>query len=131
MTRLGWNGWVAALALLAIGAAAGIAVDRLHHRGNGPLGSLHAQVQRDPLGVLDRELDLRPEQRARVAAILERQQGAMDAVWHDAHSRLRTTIDSMVSEIAAELDSSQIQRFRSLVDEVHGSPGVPPRPVHR
>lgn len=130
MRPLGWRAWVAALALLVIGAAVGVTVDRLHHRSGGPLSKLIADVHRDPMGVMERELGLRPEQRSRVAAILERRQGAIDAVWQDTHVRLRATVDSVVSEIAAELDSAQARRFRELADEIHNSPGFFPRRGH-
>jgi len=127
MRRLGWAGWVAALALLVIGAAAGIAVDRLHHRSGGSLSKLIAEVHRDPLGLMERKLHLSPEQRARIAVILERRQKTLDAFWEDTHVRLRATVDSTVSEIAAELDSSQAEQFRRMADEIHSSPGFLPR----
>ena len=130
MRPLGWRAWVAALALLVLGAAAGVAVDRLHHRSGGPLSKLIAEVHRDPMSVMERELGLRPEQRSRVAAILERRQGAIDAVWQDTHVRLRATVDSVVSEISAELDSGQARRFRALADEIHNAPGFLPRRGH-
>jgi hypothetical protein len=127
---LGWRAWVAALALLILGAAAGVAVDRLHHRTGGPLSQLIAEVHRDPLGLMDRELHLTPDQRARIAVILERRQGTLDAFWEDTHVRLRATVDSTVSEIAAELDSSQAERFRRMADEIHSTPGFLPRRGH-
>ena len=127
MRRLGWAGWVAALALLVIGAAAGIAVDRLHHRSGGSHSKLIAEVHRDPLGLMERKLHLSPEQRARIAVILERRQKTLDAFWEDTHVRLRATVDSTVSEIAAELDSSQAEQFRRMADEIHSSPGFLPR----
>jgi hypothetical protein len=124
---LGWRAWLAALALLILGAAAGVAVDRLHHRTGGPLSKRIAEVHRDPLGLMERELQLSPDQRARIAVILERRQGTLDAFWEDTHVRLRATVDSTVSEIAAELDSSQAERFRRMADEIHSSPGFLPR----
>ena len=130
MSPLGWRSWVAASALLILGAAAGIAADRLHHRTGGRISRLVAEVHRDPMAVMERELNLRPEQRSRVAAILERRQGAIDAVWQDTHVRLRATVDSVVSEIAAELDSAQARRFRAIADEIHSSPGFLPRRGH-
>jgi Spy/CpxP family protein refolding chaperone len=128
--RLGWKAWIAALALLVIGAAVGVTVDRFHHRSGSSGSSLHARVRRDPIGVIDRELNLRPEQRTRIAAILDQRQGNIDAVWRDMHVRLRATIDSVVEEIAAALDSSQAQRFRKLADELHNSPEFRIPPSH-
>ena len=128
--RSGWKAWIAALALLVIGAAVGITMDRLHHRSGSSGSSLHAQVRRDPMAVMERELDLRPEQRPRIAAILERRQNAVNDVWQDAHVRLRATVDSVVSELAAELDSSQARRLRTLAEELHGSPDFKAPPKH-
>jgi hypothetical protein len=113
---------LAALALLTIGAAAGISADRLLHRPHqSRTAVLLSRVQTDAMGVIDEQLDLRPEQRERVAEILERRQGAIDAVWRNTHIQLRATIDSVVNEIAAVLDSDQVVRFRTLADEVHGA----------
>ena len=113
---------LASLALLIIGAAAGITADRLLHRApEQRVAVLLSRVQTDAIGVIDERLDLRPDQRERVAAILERRQGAIDAVWRNTHIHLRATIDSVVEEIAAVLDSDQAVRFRTLADEVHGA----------
>jgi uncharacterized membrane-anchored protein YhcB (DUF1043 family) len=124
MRRLGWQAWIAALALLVIGAVLGITVDRFHVRSGDHQSSLLDEVQRDPMAVMERELNLRPEQRGPIEAIFQRHQRVMDSVWGEANSRLRSTIDSVVSEIAAQLDSSQARRFRALVDEIHSSPGA-------
>jgi hypothetical protein len=113
---------LASLALLVIGAAAGITADRLLHRAPAQ-AVLLSRVQTDAIGVIDERLHLRPEQRERVAAILERRQGAIDAVWRNTHIQLRATIDSVVDEIAAVLDSGQAVRFRTLANEVHGAHG--------
>ncbi|HEX9895162.1 MAG TPA: hypothetical protein VGA78_14620 [Gemmatimonadales bacterium] len=120
---------LAAVALLILGGAIGVTADRLHHRPHGT-AALWAEVQKDPVGVMQRELDLRPEQRARVAAIMEQRQGAIDAVWRDTHVRLRATIDSVVSEIAAVLDPDQAERFRRLADEIHSGPAGMHRRSH-
>lgn len=118
MTRVA----LASLALLIIGAAAGITADRLLHRApDQRVAVLLSRVQTDAIGVIDERLHLRPDQRERVAAILERRQGAIDAVWRNTHIQLRATIDSVVEEIAAVLDSDQAVRFRTLANEVHGA----------
>ncbi|MGH7561493.1 MAG: hypothetical protein ACRENB_10780 [Gemmatimonadales bacterium] len=119
MKSLGWRGWVAAIALFITGAAAGVAMVRLHHSRGDPHARLFEEIQRDPIGVMDRELHLRPEQRTRVAEILSRRQKDIDAVWSDTHVRLRATVDSVVAEIAAVLDPDQARRFRALADSVH------------
>ena len=123
--------WLAALALLALGAVLGITFDRFHVRGgHNPLSRLHEQLRHDPMAVMERELNLRPAQRTRIAAILELRQGDINAVWEDTHIRLRATIDSVVTEIAAELDSAQARKFRDLADKLHNAPGFLPQPSH-
>ncbi|MGH7719293.1 MAG: hypothetical protein ACREON_10675 [Gemmatimonadaceae bacterium] len=117
-----WRTVVAAASLLTLGAAAGITADRLLHRRADAVASRLARVHRDPLAAVDRAVGLRPEQRARVAAILESRQPAIDRVWRDTHVRLRATVDSVVSEIAAVLDSGQAERFRAAARELHGEP---------
>jgi hypothetical protein len=129
MNRLGWRAWLAAFALLALGAVLGITVDRFHIPGGGH-GSLHEQVRRDPVAYMVRELTLRPEQRTRIAAIFERRQGQLDTVWQDTHNRLVATIDSLVAEISVELDSAQVPRFNALVKKLHSSPDFPYRGRH-
>src|SRR5688572_17375186 len=96
-----WKTVVAVASLLAIGAASGVTFDRLHHRQSNPHMTMLEEVRKDPVGVLDRRLGLKPEQRERVAAIIQQRQGAIDAVWRDTHVRLQATIDSVVNEIAA------------------------------
>jgi hypothetical protein len=119
-----WKTVVAVISLLAIGAASGVTFDRLHHRQSNRHMTLMEEVQKDPIGVLDRRLGLRPEQRERVAAIIQQRQGAIDAVWNETHIRLQATIDSVVNEIAAVLDPEQAKTFREGARELHGQPGM-------
>jgi hypothetical protein len=115
-----WRTALAAISLLVIGATAGIAGDRLiqshGHAGDRRLADVH----HDPLGAIDRAVQLTPDQRTRVAAILERRQPDINAVWADTHVRLQATVDSVVSEIAAVLEPEQARRFRAAADELHG-----------
>jgi hypothetical protein len=118
---------IAIASLLVLGAVAGITTDRILHRRPAGHALLLEEVSADPIGTMDRFLDLRPDQRTRVAAILEKRQSAIDSVWVGTHVRLRATIDSVVNEIAAVLDPDQAQRFRQLADSLHGGPGGFPR----
>jgi Spy/CpxP family protein refolding chaperone len=127
VTRGLWRTLIAIASLLVLGAVVGVTVDRLMHRNRSDHTLLIEQVHADPLGTMQRELNLRPEQRARVGAILERRQSAIDSVWVETHVRLRAVIDSVVSEIAAVLDPDQAVRFRRLADELHSGPGGLPR----
>jgi hypothetical protein len=115
-----WHTVLAIASLLVIGAALGVTVDRLLHKRQIAHGGIsRAEMHADPMSVLDRELDLRPEQRARVAAIVETRQGAINRVWLETHTALQATLDSAVSEVAAVLDANQAARFRALVEELH------------
>jgi hypothetical protein len=69
-------------------------------------------------------VDLRPEQRERVAAILAAHQDEVDAAWQEAHDRIMATVGSVISDIAAELDPQQTEQFRELVEEMHGASAV-------
>jgi hypothetical protein len=122
MQRAGWQAWLAALGLLGLGAVGGIAFDRFHVRGHGP-ASVHDEVRRDAVGYMERVLSLRPEQRDRIAHIYAGRQRQLDGIWEDTHTRLLATLDSVVNEISAELDSAQLPRFRALVEELHSTPG--------
>lgn len=113
--------WIAAASLVVVGAAAGVAADRLLHGRSSEIVIRPIEVHDDPLGTIDRALNLTPAQRTRIAAILESRQPQIDAAWHDAHQRLRAILDGMMDEIAAELDAEQAARFRRLADELHGT----------
>jgi hypothetical protein len=117
---------VAASSLLALGAVAGVAVDRLLPRHHDPRAARLAAIHRDPLAAIDQLVQLRPEQRARVDAILRKRQAAVDDVWRDTHLRLQATIDSVLTEIAAVLDADQAARFLAAARELHD----PRLPLH-
>ena len=121
-----WRILAAVVALLVLGGAAGITLDRMHQPGHGGptirvgghtirLSDLHD----DPLAAVERVIEMSPEQRERVGAILTARQHDVDEVWHDTHTRLQATMDSVVSEIAAVLDPDQAAKFRELANEVH------------
>jgi hypothetical protein len=116
----GWRTALAAISLLVIGATAGIAGDRLIQAHGRESERLLADVHHDPLGAIDRAVQLTPDQRTRVGEILQRRQPAINAVWADTHVRLQATVDSVVSEIAAVLEPEQAARFRAAADELHG-----------
>ena len=120
-SRFRWRSVLAAASLLVLGAAIGVTVDRTLHAPSSRGIVSFTDVQADPLAVMDRLLDLRPEQRERIAAILESRQTSIDGVWEETHTRLQATIDIVVNEIAAALDPDQAERFRTLADELHGT----------
>jgi hypothetical protein len=115
---------LAVVSLLIIGAAAGITADRtLHHGGGiGKHAAQLAEVQKDPIGVMDREFHLRPDQKERIAAILAKRQADLDGAWEDARAHLNATLDSVINEIAAVLSPDQAKRFIERAHEIHGTP---------
>lgn len=124
MTRHAWKAIGAALALLVIGAVLGITFDRYHVRNRDQASTLLAAIERDPMGVIDREIGLRPEQRAPIGAILERYQATLDSLWGTNNRQLRATVGAVVNDITAVLDSSQARRFHALINEIHSSPNA-------
>ena len=114
-----WRTALAVISLLALGAATGITADhivRRHHAVAIPMAELH----KDPLALIDREVKLRPEQRARIAAILRSHQAEIDSVWHDTHVYLQSRVAALVTEISATLDPDQAARFQELAHRIHG-----------
>lgn len=122
---------LAAASLIALGAAAGIAVDRLLHRRPHVQVIGLRDVSENPLGMIERVVPLRPDQRTRIAAILATRQDQIDAVWSDTHTRLLGALDSLVDDIVAVLDADQAVRFRAHVRELHAEPGPPRIPAGR
>jgi Spy/CpxP family protein refolding chaperone len=117
-----WHTALAIVSLLLIGAVVGVTADRLLHRRPTHGGITREEMHGDPMRLLQRELDLRPEQRERVAAIIRARQGTLDSVMLATNRQLRVTIDSVVAEVAAELDPQQAARFHALVEELHPHP---------
>ena len=127
-----WRILVAAGSLLLLGAAAGVAADRAVHMHRAPHVIDLTEVHTNPIGVIERVIELRPQQRARIEAILAARQGNMDAAWHQARAHMQALVDSVVAEIQAELDPEQVARFQELVVQIHGQGTFPPPPIsHR
>ena len=122
---------IAAFSLVALGAVAGITTDRLLHRpvdreriviGSDTIRI--RQIHDDPVGALDKTVGLRPGQREKVTAILARRQRSIDAVWSDTQDRLKASVDSMVTEVAAALDPDQREKFLEVARKLHSQPHV-------
>ena len=122
-----WRTLIAIGSLLVLGAVAGVSADRMLHREPAGRAFQMSHLRSEPLDVMDSVIDMRPEQRERVAAILETRQPAIDSVWFDTHVRLRTIIETLVADIAAVLDPDQAERFHQLVEELHSTPSGLPR----
>lgn len=89
------------------------------HRGGSP---------RDPRAIMSsravdhlaRRLELTPEQRDSVDAILERQRERAGAVFADIGPRLRTVLDSTNTQIREILDPGQQTEFDAIIQEDRG-----------
>lgn len=64
------------------------------------------------------QLDLTPEQRARVDAILERRRAEAHAFWETEGKRLQTIVDSTRLEVSAVLTPAQQARYDALRAEL-------------
>jgi hypothetical protein len=121
---------LAAISLVALGAVGGITVDRLMHRAHEPSRTVVVEgdtvrlsdIHDDPVGVLDRAVHLRPEQRQKITAIMTQHQRNVDALWSDSRHRLQASMDSVLREVSAALDPDQRARFIRLVHQIHGNP---------
>lgn len=81
------------------------------------------------------ELDLTPEQQARIDAVMERRKPQMDAFWEGEGRKLRAIVDSTRAEVREVLDAGQRVRYDSLRalnkkerERREGSPGSGPTP---
>ena len=103
----------------------------------GPFGPRSGRPT--PVAMADRlskHLNLRPEQRDSVRAILERHRPTMDSLWGEFRPRIRAVDESLQREIAAQLDPAQRQKFAKLREryerrrpDLFGpQPGPPPGP---
>lgn len=109
---------VIAIAVVAVafisGVASGIFLGHLNllgrgHRG-GPPGMLpHLMVRH-----LERRLDLTPEQRTRVEAILKRHHDRIFALTESVRPQVRQEIDAANREIEAVLTPEQRQKYEAL-----------------
>ena len=68
---------------------------------------------------LDKKVDLRPAQRDSVRAVFVRYRAQMDAIWEEVHPRVDSVRSLMRTEINAQLDSAQRERYARLI-AAHG-----------
>lgn len=79
--------------------------DHAHRRG----GRTHLEER------LQRALDLSPEQRDSVRAILERHRPGFDSVWAETRPRYETLRDRVRSDIRAQLNPDQQRRYDDMI----------------
>jgi hypothetical protein len=120
MRTINWRLLLSSSALVLLGAALGIAFDRLHHR-RVTVAFVHAPPPGPGAGVtasfamLDSLLELRPEQRERVRQILQSRQEPIDSIWATTHRSLRTSLDSTAGELESILDDRQRDKLNALL----------------
>lgn len=111
---------LAGMALLAVtfvvGALAGTAFGRVLNAGEPEPGSPAAtecRGERGPHHLFD-ELDLTPEQRARIDAIMARRRALTDSLWQTDGARIRAAVDSTRAEIRAVMTPAQAAEYDQL-----------------
>lgn len=94
-----------------------------------PVGARPAFVSERVVRRLDRELELEPEQRDSVEAILQRQREVALEQLSDVAPRLRESVDSAVAQIRRLLTPEQRTRFEEIGGlSPRGLEGMPARP---
>ena len=106
---------IAAIVLVvtfAAGVLVGVFIDRIAFRrgyDRVPRFATAAMVTR-----LDRHLDLTPEQRKQIEAILERRHARINEVWSEVRPRVRREIEQTNEEIARVLTAEQRVEFEKM-----------------
>lgn len=77
---------------------------------------------------LERELDLTPEQRERIEALVKETQGRTRQAWQDLQPRLRDEFRRLREDIRAVLTPEQRGQFEELLRRPRPGPGGEPRP---
>jgi Spy/CpxP family protein refolding chaperone len=96
------------------GAAVGTAVSAARGEGD-ERGERQTRMRVSYTDRLDRELDLSPDQRTSVSAILDKRQTAMRAIWREVEPRFDSLRTQIRKEIMAVLDETQQEKFEQLI----------------
>ncbi len=100
------------------GAFSGAAVDRMIASGAGaaqpPAEPDRREGRDEHRGYIFEQLDLAPEQRARIDAVLEHRRAQMDTFWIEARPRLRSIVDSAREDIREVLTPEQRAEYDRL-----------------
>lgn len=122
------NGILGGAAVLLIGVALGIVLDRtvlVPPHSEASTAQDHAAV----LASLTADLHLSDAQVAQVREILDRHQATVTAAWQDTHRTLKAALDSVTTQVEAVLEPDQIEEYHEWIDRRHPT-GDPRRPSH-
>ena len=124
-----WVHWLSALLIfcagMVVGAGGTIGVIRqriIEHHRKPPGHAVNHIMDR-----LDRKLDLREDQHARIEVIVQQRLGALREIRDETVPRVRAELGAALEDIATELDTAQEAAFRerfSLLEEL-----LPPIPA--
>ena len=113
------------VSIFALGAATGIAGDRmLHHHGGS--AAHDAGMREQALSHLHHQLSLDSAQLREVESVLRRHQSAVDQTWNALQPQVHAAIDSVHVRIESLLRPEQREAFRRWVAEQ-----APSREMHR
>lgn len=125
--RVRAQGIVIVLVMFAVGVLAGIAIERVRiARSAPPQSPPFGMGQPWPEGHLPmmfRELDLTPDQRERIAAILRESRPRTDEILRRMLPRLRAVTDSVRHQVREVLTVEQAARLDSLTAEMRPRQG--------
>ncbi|MQA91638.1 MAG: hypothetical protein GEU90_15675 [Gemmatimonas sp.] len=94
-------------------------VVRFGPRSGGPSDG-REQLRRSPAAMLERRLELTPEQAAEVEQVFEERRRRTEAILREVGPRLQTQRDSTDLEIRAVLIGNQIEAFDSMIEQRGG-----------
>jgi Spy/CpxP family protein refolding chaperone len=109
---------LAGMALLAVtfvaGALAGTAFGGVLKADEpAPAAARECRDERGPRHLFE-EVDLSPEQRARIDAIMARRRALTDSLWQTDGARIRAAVDSTRAEIRAVMTPAQAAEYDQL-----------------
>jgi protein CpxP len=105
--------------LIALTISGGLALGTLgvfageHGQGHGPGGMGHGRWG-NPLEHLTKELDLTPDQQAKVSPIVDQAKPQMQAIHQEAMERMRAVMENTTSQIRPLLTPEQQTKFDAI-----------------
>jgi Spy/CpxP family protein refolding chaperone len=124
--RVRAQGIVLLLVMFAVGVLAGIAIERVRIARSAPPAPPFGMGQpwaEGHMPMMFRELDLTPEQRQQIGAILQESRPRTQEILREMLPRLRAVTDSVRDEVRAVLTAEQAARLDSLMAEMRPRQG--------